>query len=66
MIPLADRSYDVVIDTPGGKTLERAFLVLRRGGRLVTLSATTVSFGADVVATLSQLGANPRSYAETG
>jgi NADPH:quinone reductase-like Zn-dependent oxidoreductase len=39
MIPLAGRSYDVVIDTVGGKTLEHAFAVLRRGGRLVTLSA---------------------------
>ena len=28
--------YDVVIGTVGGKTLERAFTVLRRGGRLVT------------------------------
>lgn len=31
--------YDVVIDTVGGPTLERSFGVLRRGGRLVTLSA---------------------------
>lgn len=31
--------YDVVIDTVGGQTLERSFGVLRRGGRLVTLSA---------------------------
>jgi NADPH:quinone reductase-like Zn-dependent oxidoreductase len=29
--------YDVVIDTVGGKTLERSYAVLRRGGRLVTL-----------------------------
>jgi NADPH:quinone reductase-like Zn-dependent oxidoreductase len=35
----AGRSYDVVIDTVGGETLERAFTVLRPGGRLVTLSA---------------------------
>jgi NADPH:quinone reductase-like Zn-dependent oxidoreductase len=32
-------SYDVVIDTVGGRTLERSFRALRRGGRLVTLSA---------------------------
>jgi NADPH:quinone reductase-like Zn-dependent oxidoreductase len=32
-------TYDVVIDTVGGETLDRSFGVLRRGGRLVTLSA---------------------------
>ncbi|MDX1889442.1 NADP-dependent oxidoreductase [Mycolicibacterium sp. 050158] len=32
-------AYDVVVDTVGGSTLERSFAVLRRGGRLVTLSA---------------------------
>jgi NADPH:quinone reductase-like Zn-dependent oxidoreductase len=31
-------TYDVVIDTVGGDTLDRSFAVLRRGGRLVTLS----------------------------
>ena len=31
--------YDVVIDTVGGDALGRAFSVLRRGGRLITLSA---------------------------
>jgi NADPH:quinone reductase-like Zn-dependent oxidoreductase len=31
--------YDVVVDTVGGQTLDRSFGVLRRGGRLVTLSA---------------------------
>ena len=31
--------YDVVIDTVGGDVLGRAFSVLRRGGRLITLSA---------------------------
>src|SRR6478735_5302877 len=35
----ADAEYDVVIDTVGGQALERAFTVLRPGGRLVTLSA---------------------------
>jgi NADPH:quinone reductase-like Zn-dependent oxidoreductase len=32
-------AYDVVIDTVGGETLDRSFRVLRRGGRLITLSA---------------------------
>jgi NADPH:quinone reductase-like Zn-dependent oxidoreductase len=32
-------SYDVVIDTVGGHTLDLSFRVLRRGGRLVALSA---------------------------
>ena len=31
--------YDVVVDTVGGETLQRSFAVLRRDGRLVTLSA---------------------------
>jgi NADPH:quinone reductase-like Zn-dependent oxidoreductase len=31
--------YDIVIDTVGGQTLDRSFAVLRRGGRLITLSA---------------------------
>ncbi|MCV7225289.1 NADP-dependent oxidoreductase [Mycolicibacterium komossense] len=35
----AVREFDVVIDTVGGGTLDRSFAVLRRGGRLVTLSA---------------------------
>ena len=30
--------YDVVVDTVGGETLRRSCAVLRRGGRLVTLS----------------------------
>jgi NADPH:quinone reductase-like Zn-dependent oxidoreductase len=33
------RTYDVVVDTIGGQTLDRSFGVLRPGGRLVTLSA---------------------------
>jgi NADPH:quinone reductase-like Zn-dependent oxidoreductase len=36
---LAGRTFDVVVDTVGGQTLERSFAVLREGGRLVTLSA---------------------------
>jgi NADPH:quinone reductase-like Zn-dependent oxidoreductase len=32
-------AYDVVIDTVGGETLDRSFGVLRRGGRLVALTA---------------------------
>jgi NADPH:quinone reductase-like Zn-dependent oxidoreductase len=43
----AGRSYDVVIDTVGGETLERAFTVLRPGGRLVTLSAPPPAGKAD-------------------
>jgi NADPH:quinone reductase-like Zn-dependent oxidoreductase len=39
--------YDVVIDTVGGQTLERSFGVLRRGGRLVTLSAPPPAGRAD-------------------
>ena len=35
----AGRTFDVVVDTVGGQTLERSFAVLREGGRLVTLSA---------------------------
>jgi NADPH:quinone reductase-like Zn-dependent oxidoreductase len=43
----AARSYDVVIDTVGGEILERAFTVLRTGGRLVTLSAPPPAGKAD-------------------
>lgn len=39
--------YDVVIDTVGGQMLERSFGVLRRGGRLVTLSAPPPAGRAD-------------------
>ncbi len=39
--------YDVVIDTVGGQTLDRSFAVLRRGGRLVTLSAPPPAGKAD-------------------
>ena len=43
----AGRSYDVVIDTVGGETLERAYTVLLPGGRLVTLSAPPPTGKAD-------------------
>jgi NADPH:quinone reductase-like Zn-dependent oxidoreductase len=35
----AGPSYDVVLDTVGGDTLDRSYAVLRPGGRLVTLQA---------------------------
>ena len=41
------RPFDVVIDTVGGDTLDRSFSVLRRGGRLVTLSAPPAQARAD-------------------
>ena len=40
-------AYDVVIDTVGGETLERSFSLLRRGGRLITLSAPPPAGKAD-------------------
>src|SRR5262249_36014892 len=43
----AGAAYDVVIDTVGGQTLDRSFRVLRRGGRLVTLSAPPPAGKAD-------------------
>lgn len=39
--------YDVVIDTVGGEALDQSFAVLRRGGRLVTLSAPPPEGKAD-------------------
>lgn len=39
--------YDVVIDTVGGQTLDQSFRLLRRGGRLVTLSAPPPGHMAD-------------------
>ena len=39
--------YDVVIDTVGGDTLDRSFAVLRRSGRLVTLSEPPAADKAD-------------------
>jgi NADPH:quinone reductase-like Zn-dependent oxidoreductase len=45
----AGQTYDVVVDTVGGETLERSFAVLRRGGRLVTLSAPPPEGRADEV-----------------
>lgn len=43
----AGLEYDVVVDTVGGQTVDRAFAVLRRGGRLVTLSAPPPAGKAD-------------------
>jgi NADPH:quinone reductase-like Zn-dependent oxidoreductase len=40
-------AYDVVIDTVGGQTLDRSFRVLRRGGRLIALSAAPPAGKAD-------------------
>ncbi|MGE2814211.1 NADP-dependent oxidoreductase [Mycobacterium heidelbergense] len=40
-------AYDVVIDTVGGETLDRSFSVVRRGGRLITLSAPPPAGKAD-------------------
>ncbi|MCW2545769.1 MAG: Zn-dependent oxidoreductase, NADPH:quinone reductase [Mycobacterium sp.] len=34
-----DSSYDVVVDSVGGDTLDRSFAVVRAGGHLITLSA---------------------------
>lgn len=45
--PAYDPPYDVVIDTVGGETLDRSFGVLRRGGRLITLSAPPRAGRAD-------------------
>lgn len=43
----AGPAYDVVIDTVGGETLDRSYAVLRRGGRLITLSAPPPEGRAD-------------------
>ncbi|WP_204809057.1 NADP-dependent oxidoreductase [Mycobacterium riyadhense] len=40
-------TFDVVIDTVGGQTLDRSFAVLRPGGRLITLSAPPPDGKAD-------------------
>jgi NADPH:quinone reductase-like Zn-dependent oxidoreductase len=40
-------AYDVVIDTVGGQTLDRSFRLLRRGGRLIALSAPPPAGKAD-------------------
>ena len=60
-------TYDVVIDTVGGHTLDRSFGVLRRGGRLVTLSAPPPPGRADefgVTATFFIVTANRVQLAE--
>jgi NADPH:quinone reductase-like Zn-dependent oxidoreductase len=59
--------YDVVIDTVGGDTLDRSFAMLRRGGRLVTLSAPPPANTADqygVTATFFIVTPNPAQLAE--
>ena len=43
----APQCYDVVIDTVGGQALDGAFAAVRRGGRLVTLSAPPPAGKAD-------------------
>ncbi|SOJ54307.1 2-haloacrylate reductase [Mycobacterium simulans] len=43
----AGATFDVVVDTVGGDTLDRSFAVLRPGGRLVTLSAPPPAGKAD-------------------
>ena len=60
-------TYDVVIDTVGGQTLDRSFGVLRRDGRLVTLSAPPPPGRADefgVTATFFIVTANRVQLAE--
>ncbi len=60
-------AYDVVIDTVGGETLDRSFGVLRRGGRLVTLSAPPPDGKADeygVTATFFIVTPNGEQLAE--
>ncbi|OCB25500.1 alcohol dehydrogenase [Mycobacterium malmoense] len=64
---LDDADYDVVIDTVGGETLDRSFRLLRRGGRLVTLSAPPPAGSADeygVTATFFIVTPNREQLAE--
>jgi NADPH:quinone reductase-like Zn-dependent oxidoreductase len=61
------RGFDVVVDTVGGATLDESFPVLRRGGRLVTLSAPPPPGKADeygVTATFFIVTPNPDQLAE--
>jgi NADPH:quinone reductase-like Zn-dependent oxidoreductase len=60
-------AYDVVIDTVGGETLDRSFGVLRRGGRLVSVSAPPPAGKADeygVTATFFIVAPNRDQLAE--
>ena len=60
-------AYDVVIDTVGGETLDRSYSVLRRGGRLITLSAPPPAGKADeygVTATFFIVTPNRQQLAE--
>ncbi|ORB69785.1 NADP-dependent oxidoreductase [Mycobacterium scrofulaceum] len=64
---LDDAAYDVVVDTVGGETLDRSFRLLRRGGRLVTLSAPPPAGRADeygVTATFFIVAPNREQLAE--
>ena len=60
-------AYDLVIDTVGGETLDRSYSVLRRGGRLITLSAPPPAGKADeygVTATFFIVTPNRQQLAE--
>jgi NADPH:quinone reductase-like Zn-dependent oxidoreductase len=59
--------YDVVVDTVGGETLDRSFGVLRRGGRLVALTAPPPAGKADeygIAATFFIVTANREQLSE--
>lgn len=43
------KDYDVVLDTQGGKTLEKSLNVLRRGGRLISISGPPDHAFAEVI-----------------
>lgn len=43
------KDYDVVLDTQGGKTLEKSLNVLKRGGRLISISGPPDHAFAEVV-----------------
>jgi NADPH:quinone reductase-like Zn-dependent oxidoreductase len=62
-----DAPVDVVLDTVGGETLRRSFASLRRGGRLVTLSAPPdpqLAAEAGVTATFFVVESNRAQLAE--
>lgn len=43
------KDYDVVLDTQGGKTLEKSLTVLKRGGRLISISGPPDHAFAEVI-----------------